>query len=456
MKRSILFLFLLCVFSSLYARSVEVYPVKMSYNKIFTDKNGVKTQTVISDDGYEISVGAQLDNNRLKYYVDMQNLYSKDFLLKQDCIQVYSGNYDTDTWTLMNINPAYLNITSGGISSPNTTPNTESEFSAEDACLFVGGTLLCGLFLLDLCDDDNEDDFHVIDNKHSRFVDSPKSFYHTDNSYPWLSIWLFDDRDDYYSVNQSQGLTLNSSKVTSDSYSVEFSVDAGSGPDYKMRVTISDNEYIDYYFMRTDRNNVVNPWADRTYGRNSFLFSMEVSNFNHLGAYYIYSGQPVGWYFGSIFGITDNSVKTLGTAFNHDFNNVIMESYAPYPDNYNYSDYYKYKFEKSEIYKEWSFNMSTGMTFKTAPHVWLMLGCGIDLFDYKWYGDFYWKSSSDNINWTDWQELESGWLAEDSVYPFCTPLIGFNVIFNWIDLAATFEYVIQKGPRFNAMLGFAL
>ena len=79
----------------------------------------------------------------------------------------------------------------------------------------------------------------------------------------------------------------------------------------------------------------------------------------------------------------------------------------------------------------------------------------IDLYECNWYGNFYWKSSSDNRNWSTRSLLDNGWINDDMLYPYCTPLVGVNMIFNWIDFAATFEYVIPKGPRFNAMLGFA-
>lgn len=462
MKRSIFCSCFFLMVLALFAKNAEVYPVKMSYNSIFTDSNGVKTQKVISDDGFELSVGAVLTGSRLKYYVDMKNLTSKDFLLKQNCIQVYQGNYDTDSWELININPSSLVITSGGLSAPpastNSNSNSDSELSAEDACLIVGGTVLCGLFLADLCSDSSDSgDYKILDSKHSRYINSSgRNYYH--NDYPWFSFWLFNDLTnsyDYSVTNQGDGLSLDSTKVTSDSYSVEFSVEAGSGPDYKMRVTLSDNEFIDFYFMRTDRNNIVNPWSDRTFGRNSIMFTFELPYLDHLGGYYIYSGEPVGWYFGSIFGIKDSSVKIWGTAKNHDFENVIMEQNAPYPPFYDYSLYYKYKFKQNGEAMDWSFNMSAGMTFKSLPHTWLMLGCGIDLYESKKYGDFYWKSSPNNSSWSEWDFLGTGWLKDETLYPFCTPLAGINMIFNWIDFAATFEYVILKGPRFNAMIGFA-
>ena len=270
-------------------------------------------------------------------------------------------------------------------------------------CLIVGGTILCGLFLIDLCDSDSDTDYKIIDTKHSRFVDKPQRIFHNDNSYPWLSIWLFND----------------------------------------------------YYFMRSERNNIINPWEDRTYGRHSVLFSMDVPYINSLGGYYIYSGKPVGWYYGAQFGIKTVGRNIYGTAFKHDFDNVIMESNAPYPLNYNSDLYYKYKFKKSSEFDSWFFNMSTGLTVKTFPHTWLMLGCGIDLLEYNWYGTFYSKSSTDSVNWSSWSELCNGWLKDDMLYPFCTPLVGVNLIFNHLDIAAAFEYVIQRGPRFNAMLGFA-
>ena len=452
--------FLFCI--SLFAKEAEVYPVKMSYNTINLSDKGVKTQTVISDEGYEISVGAKLDDAKLKYYVDMDNLTSKDFLLEKNCIQVFEGNYDTDTWTALNISPSSLVITSGGLSFPDSTPSnvrTEPELSAEDACLIVGGTVLCGLFLLDLCDSDGDvGDYKVIDSKHSRFVTSPSHTIHHDDSYPWLSIWLYNDLSRSYDssiVNQNQGMLLNSSKVGSDYYSVEFSVDAGTGPDYKLRVTLSQNEFIDFYFMRTDRANIIDPWSDRTYGRHSILTSLTMPYADRIGAYYIYSGEPLGWYMGANFVLDSSEVKTIGTVFNHDFDNVIMEDYAPYPAGYNESMYYKYKFVKTGDSKEWAFNMSTGISLKAFSHTWLLLGCGMDFYDYKWYGDFYYKSRAASENWSDWSKYCEGWLSDDTAYLYFSPLIGFNCIFNHLDIAATFEYVSDKGPRFNAMLGFA-
>lgn len=449
---------LFCFCFSGFAAKPYVYPVKMSYNTLSTDSRGVKTQTVISDDGYEISVGVLLEDTKLKYFVSMENLASKDFLLKKDCIQVFEGNYDNDSWTLLNINPTSLVITSGGQTIPEAPSASTDELSAEDACLIVGGTILCGLFLIDLCDSDSDTDYKIIDTKHSRFVDKPQRIFHNDNSYPWLSIWLFNDYSSTYDsslISQNQGMVLNSTNVGADYYSVEFSVDAGTGPDYKLRVTLSDKEFIDYYFMRSDRNNIINPWEDRTYGRHSVLFSMDVPYINSLGGYYIYSGKPVGWYYGAQFGIKTVGRNIYGTAFKHDFDNVIMESNAPYPLNYNSDLYYKYKFKKSSEFDSWFFNMSTGLTVKTFPHTWLMLGCGIDLLEYNWYGTFYSKSSTDSVNWSSWSELCNGWLNDDMLYPFCTPLVGVNLIFNHLDIAAAFEYVIQRGPRFNAMLGFA-
>ena len=251
--------------------------------------------------------------------------------------------------------------------------------------------------------------------------------------------------------NVTPGMT--DSVSVGSSYAGTFYVPAGVGPDYRVRFIVSKNEYIDFYFSRSDRDNVANPFKDRNYGRHSLLLSCGIPDFNRFGAYYIYSGKTVGVYTGLSIQSQDWDLQNAAYMENG-FDNLTVEDFVPYPNKGN--DYNcTYRLNPNSIDESKTVtdivDFTLGLTVKTVPHTWLMIGCGLDIGMNHYYGTI--EGAADG---NAYEVLYEGGYVQDNMPVFAAaPQIGVNLIFDHLDFAATYQYSFIDGSKFDLMIGIA-
>lgn len=450
MKKLMMILAGLAVGNLVFAAKVSVSPVKVSYNQISTDASGNLQQTVIADNGMAITIGAELKDDVLKYNFSLDNITDPDYLMRQDCIKTYYGNFDTDTW-IENTASAYSNTTTTSVSSSIPTDS----ITAAEACFIAGATCLCALTLAEICNATTSSSSKSSSSSSSRVSRTPSSSSRVPSVAPSRRTtvitpapvfnWVIVDGGNSSSssstnrnYNSTTPSSLTSTVVTGSSYRGSFSVPAGSGPDYRVRFTVSKNEFIDFYFSRSDRDNVANPLKDRTYGRHSIMLSCGVPDYTRWGGYYIYSGKTVGAYGGFSYQQPNWLDSDIGYFAGTDSSNRV---------NLNDSYYFEKYYAKDPVFAYDSIiNISGGLTIKTVPHTWLMLGCGLDIVDQHYFAEIV--DSSDVF-------VQSGYICETEPILAAVPEVGINLILDHFDLSATYKYSFYNGSRFDLMIGIA-
>ena len=463
MKKLSIILAGLAIGNMVFAAKVSISPVKVSYNQITTDNNGKLQQTVIADNGMSVTVGAELEDETLKYSLYLDNITDPNYLLRQDCIKTYYGNFEKDEWT-ENTSSAYSNVQTKNSSS-------DSEISAAEACVIAGATCLCALTLFEICNSSSSSSSSTrrvsssSSNKVSRVPSSPAPVRRSTTtviSPAPVFNWIIIDSGTRASNSANSNTSPNYNNVTpgmtesvsvGSSYAGTFYVPAGVGPDYRVRFIVSKNEYIDFYFSRSDRDNVANPFKDRNYGRHSLLLSCGIPDFNRFGAYYIYSGKTVGVYTGLSIQSQDWDLQNAAYMENG-FDNLTVEDFVPYPEDGN--DYNcTYRLNRNSIDDSKTVtdivDFTLGLTVKTIPHTWLMIGCGLDIGMNHYYGTI--EGAADG---NAYEVLYEGGYVQDNMPVFAAaPQIGVNLIFDHLDFAATYQYSFIDGSKFDLMIGIA-
>lgn len=457
------------------ANKVQIMPIKTPYNTIQTNAEGKSTQTVVSDSGIEITLDAELKDDDLQYNLKLTNLRNKNFKVQQDCIKTYYGNFEKDDWTENDYTVYKLPEQT---TTPQTSTNKSDEETALQTCLIVGASCLCALGLLQICNaTESSGKKTTVKNSKTRRVEPrhtpPSSSRHHSSRGNTNFIWLFID-DDAVSSSSDRNTSRNTDdynkrdavvtpvvpedeEITNpDIYKGSFLVPAGKGPDYKLRFIVSDNEYIDFYFSRSDRDDYVNPFKDRSYARHSLLVSSNL-DFSKWGGYYIYSGAPVGFYLGGSVAASFSG-DTCGTTNGNDFNDIFVNYTAGYPNPYD--PYTDYRYGLTNI-SDTIFNTLTvdfGFTIKAIPHTWIMLGCGMDMNKVYKKGDICWKTyyEPDSAYNDSSRKMTTGWIEQDDVEFEFYPEIGINLIFDHIDIGAMCQYsIVRKEASFTIMAGIA-
>ena len=459
MKKLSIILAGLAIGNMVFAAKVSVSPVKVSYNQITTDNNGKLQQTVIADNGMSVTVGAELEDETLKYSLYLDNITDPNYLLRQDCIKTYYGNFEKDEWT-ENTSSAYSNVQTKNSSS-------DSEISAAEACVIAGATCLCALTLFEICNSSSSSSSSTrrvsssSSNKVSRVPSSPAPVRRSTTTVispaPVFNWIIIDSGTRASNSNTSPNYNnvtpgMTESVSVGSSYAGTFYVPAGVGPDYRVRFIVSKNEYIDFYFSRSDRDNVANPLKDRNYGRHSLLLSCGIPEFNRFGAYYIYSGKTVGVYTGLSIQSQDWDLQNAAYMENG-FNNLTVEDFVPYPKNGNdYNCTYRLNPNSIDDSKTVTdiVDFTLGLTVKTVPHTWLMIGCGLDIGMNHYYGTI--EGSADG---NAYEVLCKGYVQDNMPVFAAAPQIGVNLIFDHLDFAATYQYSFIDGSKFDLMIGIA-
>lgn len=474
MKKIAILLSLLAVSNLVFAANVSISPVKVSYNNISSDENGNLIQTVYSDNGMAVSMSASIEDENIKYTLRLDNISDPNYLLRSDCIKTYYGNFEKDEWH-ENTSSAFSNK-----QTKNAIANSDSELSAAEVCVVAGATCLCALTLFEICQAINGGSssssstrVSASSNKVARVPSTPAVKPKRSTTIitpPPTFNWIFIDTPSYSSSSSSSNRTieqynnvpgLTQTVATGGSYYGTFYVPCGKGPDYRVRFIVSKNEYIDFYFSRSDRDSVANPLKDRNYGRHSVLVSACIPDFNRFGGYYIYSGKTIGAYVGINAESGNWNGELAAYTTENSFNHLIVENFVPFPSGEAQGNCNYYldvaTIDYTKCYTD-VFDLSVGLTIKTISHTWLMIGCGFDFAINTYYGDIWGK----NLN-VEPEKLYTGNVQDTNLIFGVAPQIGVNVIFDHLSLAATYQYSFinksnsfRDASKFDIMLGIAL
>lgn len=483
MKRFIVFIFSILIGYTLFAENkVTVMPVKTPYNEIQVTEDNKNQQTVISDSGIEITVDAEIIDNDLQYNIKLTNLKNKDFKVCQDCIKTYYGNFDKDDWTQND----YTTYKLPASKNETNTSNKDSNEEMLENCIVMGATCLCALTLITICDSSSKSNsvksskssnVRKVEPRNSKSSSSKSKSKSssTNNNFIWLFIDTpshskpsnnsnnkSDSNSTSLSITFSADVSVNENidnqeeDTINDVYKGSFLVPAGNGPDYKLRFIVSENEFIDFYFSRSDRDNIVNPFKDRTYARHSLLAGCGFYDELNYGGYYIYSGTSLGFYIGGLFDINFTGDE-IGT-YKGDPNDVVPADETPKPNGYLNNYTYNYSLHDIDNVLYNIYTIDLGLTFKIIPNTWLMLGCGIKYSVMYVNGNLYYKYDfeDDTAYSNPVRYLDTGYVKNEEKDISFYPEVGLNFIFDHLDLGLLCQYSINDNNfKFVVLAGLA-
>lgn len=419
MKRILVFFISIFSFFSVFAKDVTLSSIKTSYNEIITDDKGNQTQTVKTNTGIELQVQAQIVNKDVQFNIILKNI-PYEYNVSQDCIKTYIGNYNTDIWKETT-------------STVRLNTNKVDPLQDANACLVLATTGFCGLSVLDY--------YYSNSNRYSSTTSTGNGSVSKSVTIkrPDVNISISVSPDFVWLYSKALEKNQDAVSLAPTTYEGSFYIPAEKGPDYRLRIVMSKQEYVDFYFARSDRDDIIKPYKDRSYARHSLMFDMNVPKFDCFGFYYIYSGKPVGFYLGSALHIDNNDIDTLGEISNSNFSNLRVY-------NFNTPCFLQDITDNEENY----INFDLGLTVKTVSNTWLMLGCSMDFVQKFYYGNSYCETPYHEVLF-----VENGWVKDTDWYFYIGPQFGVNLIFNHFDVAATYTYLFGKGPTFDLLVGYS-
>lgn len=525
MKRSVFTLLICCLSSFLFA-NVKLNSVQTSYNSISKNSEGCSQQTVYSDDGMEITAYAKVIDDKIQYTVIIKDIQDANFLLEKDCLQVFSGSIDNDEWYELD----YVGGTKTGKVSVDVdeddyyynddTSSVSSNVDEDDfltACVTIGTAAICTASLIDFFSSPkpvvvtssrrapgrvSRAPKKYSGSRYEPYRPSPRIVYHRHHLYPETAlIWVIDrevrnERQTEVPVyNNQRSVVSTQSEIHGDKYIGTIISDFERGPDYRLRLTVSDEEYIDFYFTRTDkaqrRNKnktvvppqekvtavpkTIKPVAPRkqpvetrteetvrvpevseTY--NTIAAVTVVPEFKNWGAMYIYNGTGLGCYAGfklKFANVLDSEV--LGVYDDDSF--AMYDDSLPYGANSGKK--YEYGFDEFSNHKTTEISMDIGLTLKLFSHTYLMGGCDITFANTYKEGIFSYREWDEvNGEWKSWHQYEQGWLKTSTTDVIFSPQIGLDFVFGNINIGTLLQFTVTDDIKnmpccFNLMAGIS-
>ena len=441
MKRIAYFLILLIVTSSLFAKDFTLSGIETKKNKVTVYKG--KSMQTVSDDNFLISMHATKTSRGIQFSTSITNYSSNDFLFKENCISVYQGIYENNDWEEIDFVPA-----SQYLEQEKRYAQTEEIVSA----IALGISAVTSGYSV------------VTGSGYShgqRYTYSAKVYSPADaaiaTTYSFIALDSIQQNNQDYLSYLENNLLFDSVIPAKNNYNGIFVVDERKGPDYKVILKLSPEEKFTFYFTRSDKDEILNPWKDLNRNRHSVVFGISPF-FNHFSAYYLWSRpKGVGLYGGlAVRGDSNRKDIILKTSLDDDSINADLE--YPNPLNKPYSTKYDWKVEYDEnIINYDSFGLYGGITVKTFPHTWLLAGIGLEtvtgnLYDAK----LYYRYTGDSQNpATDYTFYKSGWIEDESFKMLFSPQVGVNFILNKFDIGALLSYSIKGKFSFDITAGIA-
>lgn len=400
MKKSLCFILFACC-TLLYAANIKLSAIDDG-NCIITDTGYSSTATYVTDDNLHVSVMAtDADDDVIKLAVQITNAGENNFYFNENSILAYQGIYEENSWSNITYYPASKYYSA-----------KEYEYGAAVTMAAVGcGILLIDTILANDCDNDHE-------------PPRPRPQAHSNKRPERPGKGVRPSRPEYkpiprhhYSHHHSYSYRNPSVEIVYD-FSSLFAISAETSSDLKYLRTnllfsksIKPGETVKGVFF-----------INRNLGPD-YKISFPIGSDDMVNFYFTRSDKQ------SILHPWKDNKES-----HHAFTFTLG---LPYPDRYGFN--YMYCGVPVGIYTGLNFqpgwiqdeavSFYGGLNVKTIPHTWLMLGCEAD-FEY----------SSTEL---------------DKVHIACTPQAGINCVFNVIDFGFLFGYTLNKGAKFDLMLGFA-
>lgn len=455
MKKWIGVLFSLFAATSLFAANISLYAVDTSYNTVDI-RNNESYQTIYTEDGVEISVGAKFSGDDVRYDFEIKNRSNKDFYFDTNFITVYQGNFGSNDWNNA-LSKISANSNNANPLQPNQNENqNKDEKIAEGvvAAVVVGAFAIGAIALFDwLLNDDHKS--QPPRKNQTPYKSHPKRINrhnHDDSLFDdimfmhYLSVTENNNNDTY-----TRDDTLSSKNIERGrNYYGSFYSSRNGGPDYKLVLRIPGEGSYDLTFKNTDRSDIYySKRADKNYApKNAELEKLKsetkvsivygqniLSDAFNSSLYAMYLGNPIGVYGGFAMDVNSLNISIKGYFFNHDPGNTVLAGT---------SDHYRFVYDN--IYVKDSFTLSGGATVKLAPCVWLIGGCGVDLtFRYP-HGSVYDANSGTTV---------TGYFEEKTPYFIVAPEIGINSALGIFDFGVMARFPLSQDPEIKWLLGIA-
>lgn len=398
-------------------------------------------QFYTTSDGLQISVSSEFSSsgNYIKYYFNIQNRGHSTYYFDENSIFAYEGNYQSDSWSAISYKPA---------SQFYKSQEEDNVFTAVVVTAITLGSLL-------MSDIDVDVDINVLNFVSplvSVFAPVPVVTVESNSIFDLLALgslfYLMSVEDDVNSLDYLERNLLYSATIRpNEEYTGVVFVPEGKGPDYKVSFQVNPSETVDFRFARSDRDAIINPWGDKK-SMVAVVGGISVPNLTTWSLYSIISGNIMGGYFGCSFNFENGDLKNIyGSVRNGNYNNLTIKQNAPF-----YDPGYDYKFSNITGKKEDCVGVYGGFTTKLCPHLYLMYGCGVEIANGFEYGSFERRPS--NSSGQSFNKVGEGWV-EAKPNTYIVPQVGINISYGIFDFAGLFDFRINKGFRFNVLMGLS-
>lgn len=365
MKRRITFLFFIIFISGVYAHDFILTSLKTEKNTVSVYR-GKSVQTV-SDDNFLVSMLAIKNDHGIQFSTSISNFSINDYYFDENCIEVYQGNFDVGDWNKIEYIPAtiYYERERKAAKTNEILSAVALGLSAASAGYStVNGSVYSNGYRYTYT---------------ARVYSPSDAAIATANSY--IALDNLEQRNQDYLAFLENNLLYSSEIPATENYNGIFVVKAKKGPDYKVVMAFSPEKKFEFYFTRSDKDEILHPWKDKSHSRHSVVAGISPT-FKRFSAYYLWS-QPkgVGAYTGISFQKESIGIKSFGKLSVSNFSEPsAYELGYPNPLNVSYESFYDWKFDyNNSSYKYDSFGMYGGITIKTFPNTWLLAGIGTDM-----------------------------------------------------------------------------
>lgn len=426
--------------------SYNIFSYDFSLTSIETEGNTVSTyrgksiQTV-SNENYLISMLATKNSHGIQFSTSITNYSENGYLFKESCISVYQGIYEHNNWEKIEYIPA-----TEYFEKEKTAAKTEEVLSA----------VVLGLSAVGAGYSRIKGTGYV--NGH-RYTYTTKVYSPADatiataNSY--VALDNLQQNNQEYLTYLENNLLFDSLIQKNENYNGIFVVNEEKGPDYKVIFEISSSEKFEFCFTRSDKDEILNPWKDKKRDRHSIIAAVSPT-LNHFGAYYLWSRpKGIGIYGGMTLRLEGSNISVFSNVYDIDNIRGYSLNYSD-PENVGYYNYdWKFNYDSSKsLYN--SFGLYSGMTIKTFPYSWLLIGLGIDFKTKTFYeGELCYKVDSFSRKDSTYTFYKQCWLSDSSWDIFFAPQIGINFITNHLDIGCIATIPIKGKFSIDITAGIA-
>lgn len=439
MKKNIL-LYLSFLFPLAHAWSFELSAIKTDgvSSSVYRGKEMQKAVGA----NFDVSLFASHSSNEVRFSASITNKGDKDYLFEEGSITVWEGVYETGEWKKASYIPASVYLKAARNAC-------EEEETLEAVSL---GLSIAGAGVSTVTETTYLDRWGYGYTQTTRVYNPAAAAWEIALGYDELSRLKRNNRE--YLSYLEKNLLFTSTVKALESYSGFFVAEANRGPDYKVVFDFTEGERAEFYFTRSDKEEILHPWKDRTRERHAMTFGISPLGFRHYSFYYLWSRpRGVGMYTGFYFQ-KESGMRTAGEVYSgnlsypssYELNNLDRGRIGS-PWNYEW----KFDYEKKSM-KYDAYGFAAGLTIKTVPYTWLLLGCAVEVADAYYYeGDLSYKMRGKAA----YTRYGKEWIKQSKMNVLFTPQAGINFIANFLDVGAMVYFPIGGKITFDIMIGFA-